>query len=301
MTTTNTTTPPDPIDADWREHIPRTPGLGGVLMCPPTHFAVVDVKNAFMEGQQGRVDPALAVRQWAELARTYAELGVRVHQLSPEPGCEDMVFCANPITVLPRPSGGADLVRSRMNHPSRQAEVEPVAEWFRSRGHHVSSLPEGIGHLEGHGDVLVVPGRRLALAGHGGRSELSAIQALARLSSMPIEPLALVGTPFYHLDTCLALLDEDTLLVHSPAFLPDALQRLEQLFPRLIEAHPGEALQHLAVNAHALASGDVFLPAQAPNTAARLADAGFKPHPIDLSEFHRSGGSVFCLRLDLPG
>jgi N-dimethylarginine dimethylaminohydrolase len=39
---------------------------------------------------------------------------------------------------------------------------------------------------------------------------------------------------------------------------------------------------------------------QAPRTAARLRDAGYRPVPVDVSEFHKSGGSVFCLKLELP-
>ena len=293
------------LDAGWRARVPRTPPLTGVLLCPPDHFAVIDVKNAFMAGHVGAIDRARAAAQWQTLADTYRAEGVSVQRLPAEPGREDMVFVANPALVVAREQGGADMVLSRMRHPSRQLEVEPLARWLRAHGLQPMALPEGVGYLEGHGDVLVVPGRRLLLGGHGGRSELPALCAAEVLVGAPLVPLPLVGEVFYHLDTCLALLDEDTLLLHPPAFRPEALATLRELFPRLIEADPLEAREHLACNAHALPARPgtptpVLLTAQAPATALRLARAGYRPVPVDVSEFHKSGGSVFCLRLALP-
>lgn len=269
-------------------------------MCPPDHFAVIDVKNTFMEGHVDRIDRARAHAQWLDLADTYRRLGVTVHAVDAVAGLEDMVFCANPACVLPRSDGGADVVASHMNHASRQREVGPVLRWFEQHGCQAHELPAGAGHLEGHGDILVVPGRRLALAGHGGRTQRTALEALSSACDMPLVPLALHGHTFYHLDTCLALLDEDTVLVHPPAFLDGALDVLHGLFPRVLVADPSEAATHLAVNAHALADGSVVLPAQAARTADILHAAGYAPVPVDVSEFHKSGGSVFCMRADVP-
>lgn len=287
-------------DPHWRERVPVTPPWHGVLMCPPTFFDVLDEKNVFMRGQLGRVDRGLAQEQWHGLAETYRSLGRPVHLLPAEPGCEDMVFCANGACLLPREQGGADAVLSRMNHPSRQAEVEGVAATLRGLDIECHGLPPDVGRLEGHGDVLVIPGRRLALGGHGGRSSEAALRAVEQLTGVPVVPLALHGQVFYHLDTCLAVLDERTVLLHPPAFLPRALQTLETLFERMLVAPPREAAEHLAVNVHALPDGHVLHPAQATATATLLADAGYAPVSVDVSEFHRSGGSVFCMRMDLP-
>jgi N-dimethylarginine dimethylaminohydrolase len=223
-----------------------------------------------------------------------------VHVLPAEPGREDMVFTANGACVLPRERSGADVVLSRMRHRSRAAEVPHLSRWLTRAGFAPRPLPPGAGHLEGHGDVLAVPGRRLLIGGHGGRSEATALAALADIIGAPVVPLPLRGEVFYHLDTCLALLDEDSVLLHPPAFVPEALQTLAVLFPRRIEADADEARAQLACNAHALPSGHVLLPAGAPRTADRLRRHGYEPVPVDLSEFHKSGGSVFCLRLALP-
>ena len=285
---------------DWRAHVPRVPQVTRLLVCPPEHFEVLDVKNAFMAAHVGGVDRALAARQWDALQAALRREGVRVETLPAAAGREDMVFTANGATVVPRAGGGADVVLSRFNHASRQAEVPHLRAWLESAGFRCLELPAGAGHLEGHGDVLPVPGRRLLLGGHGGRSEPRALDALAALLDIPLVKLPLVGSPFYHLDTCLALLDEDSVLLHPPAFRPEALDTLRALFPRLIEADPREAAEELACNARALPSGAVVIAAGAKRTAERLAQAGYQPVPVDVSEFHKSGGSVFCLGLPLP-
>ena len=95
------------------------------------------------------------------------------------------------------------------------------------------------------------------------------------------------------------------MLLHPPAFRAEALATLARLFPRRIEADPREARENLACNAHALPARagtrtTVLLPAQAERTAARLSAEGFDPVAVDVDEFHKSGGSIFCLKLELP-
>jgi N-dimethylarginine dimethylaminohydrolase len=113
-----------------------------------------------------------------------------------------------------------------------------------------------------------------------------------------------VGEPFYHLDTCLAVLDEDSVLLHPPAFRAEALDRLARLFPRLIEADASEAREHLPATRtrcrRARARARLCSCRRRPSgTAARLAAEGFAPQAVDVDEFHKSGGSIFCLKMEL--
>lgn len=278
----------------------RDAALGGVLMCPPTAFEVRDEKNVFMRDQQGRVDAELARRQWDALRDAYREEGLTVHLLDPLPDAEDMVFTANPCAVLPQRDGAPLAILSRMRHASRQPEVAAHAAWLASRGVRAWELPAQAGHFEGHGDLVLMPEGRGALLGLGGRTEAGVLPHLRALAGIPLHPLPLLGDTFYHLDTALAVLDARTVLVHPPAFRASALGTLGQLFERVLEVDAAEAAEHLACNVHALATGRVLIPAQATRTCAQLERAGFSPRPIDVSEFHRSGGSVFCMKLDLP-
>ncbi|MED5330390.1 MAG: arginine deiminase family protein [Planctomycetota bacterium] len=292
---------PSTLHNNWRTEVPHTPHPKGVLMCPPDHFQVVDIKNDFMKGQVGLVDPVRAKEEWGNLVDAFQEQNIHVHVLTPVPNLEDLVFTANPACIIPRETDGADSILSRMRHDTRQAEVTVVANWLEQHNIRTHTLPEGTGYLEGHGDILIIPGRRAALAGYGGRSDLSAIHALSDAMQLPIHPVPLKGKPFYHLDTCMAVLNEDTLLIHEEAFAHGEREALSALFPRILDADPDEAATVFACNVHALANGNVIVPAQATATASVMSDAGFTPIPVDVSEFHRSGGSVFCLRLDLPG
>lgn len=281
-------------------HAPPAPVVDGVLMCPPEAFEVLDEKNDFMRGQQGRVDRARAAAQWRALADTYRDEGLRVVTLPALPAAEDMVFCANPSALVPGDDGAPRALLARKRHPSRQAEVAAHAAFWRARGVATVELPHDAGHFEGHGDLLRVPGRRFALLGVGGRSEARALPHLrAAVPGLELLPLPLVGRPFYHLDTALCLLDDETALLHPPAFHADARATLERCFPRLLPCDADEAASGFACNSHALPGGRVLVPAQSPRTAALLEREGFTPRAVDVDEFHRSGGSVFCMKLEL--
>src|SRR5688572_28757713 len=92
---------------DWRARVPRVPQVTRLLVCPPEHFEVLDVKNAFMAAHVGGVDRALAARQWDALQAALRREGVRVETLPAAAGREDLVFTANVAAVVPRAEGGA--------------------------------------------------------------------------------------------------------------------------------------------------------------------------------------------------
>lgn len=268
-----------------------TPQPRGVLLCPPDHFDVVDVKNVFMRGQEGKVDRARAREQWDALAAAFTTIGLRVETLAPTPGCEDMVFTANPSF----PGVGADgrriAVLSRMRYASRQREVAAHRAWFSTHGYDVV---ESQAPFEGGGDAIWHPGRRVIWGGYGQRSAAEAYPFLARVFG--VETLTLeLKTDFYHLDTCLCPLDEETALVYPGAFTPAGLALIRRHFTRLIEADEGDARDRFACNA--TASGrHVILQRGCAALEARLRKHGFDVHPVETGEFLKSGGSVYCLK-----
>ena len=67
VTTTNGSEHP----GDGWPAIPVTPPWDGVLMCRPDHFAVIDVKNRFMEGQIGRIDKARGASNLSSAVRVF--------------------------------------------------------------------------------------------------------------------------------------------------------------------------------------------------------------------------------------
>lgn len=283
---------------------PREPERD-VLLCDPAYYEIGEPVNPHMRtaaGARRKVDRRAAWEQWEALGAAYARLGFRVHVIGSARGLADMVFAANPVLPLTDAEGRRSVVLSRMRHAARRPEVARYAAWFKERGFRAVELPgdEAL-TFEGGGDGLLVPGRRAILAGIGPRTTEAALRALAPLAGMPVIGLRLPDERFYHLDTCLSLLDERTAL-----FAPDGLEAagralVERLFPRVIAAPLEEAdSPGLACNAHCPDGRHVLIQRGNDRTCAALSKAGFEPIELDTSEFVKSGGSVFCLKSMVP-
>jgi N-dimethylarginine dimethylaminohydrolase len=135
------------------------------------------------------------------------------------------------------------------------------------------------------------------LAGYGFRTDPAAHDEVSRLIGRPVVSLELVDPRFYHLDTALAVLDDTTIAYYPPAFSSDARARLQDLFPDAIEVATADAY---VLGLNAVSDGlHVVLPAAATGFAKQLADAGFEPIGVDLSELLKGGGSVKCCTLEV--
>lgn len=269
-----------------------------VLMCPPQYFDVIDVKNPHMAGHVGRVDRPAADRQWQGVRATFEHCAVGVELIEPLEGCEDMVFCANQTFVGLDPAGRPVCVLSNMKHASRQREVPAFKRWFRSAGYRIERLTEDV-RFEGGGDAIWHPGHGLIWGGYGRRSEPAAYERLSEIFDAPVIRLRLLSERFYHLDTCFCPLDERTVLVNPRSLEPRGLELIRAVFERVIESPPEEADCGLACNATAIGGRRVLIQSGNPRTLARLRACGYEVHEVDTSEFLKSGGSVYCMKLAL--
>lgn len=269
-----------------------------VLASPPEGFDVIDVKNPFMVGQQGKVDRRLASEQWSEVMRAFEQIGVRVETVAPVEGCEDMVFCANATFVGPDEDGRQVCVPGRMRFPSRRREVSAHVEWCRANGYRIVELKTR-GDFEGSGDALWHPGRRLIWGGHGPRTSGEVYGELSDIFSAPVVTLQLATEWFYHLDTCFCPVDEKTVLVHPPALTAQGMKIVRNIFERVIAVDAYEARNLLACNAAPFFGKHVVIQAGATRVNWALRDLGFEVIEVETSEFLKSGGSVFCLKMYL--
>ena len=274
------------------------------MLVSPDHYDISYAINPHMtdvSGELKRPVLELAKAQWDALRRAYESIGYPATILPGLPGLPDMVFCANVALPVPAREPGRPLrvILSRMRHGERDAEVEAARQWFAARGDEVLEIGKGA-CLEAHGDLVWFPGRRLLVGGHGFRTDRAALDEVAALGDVPVFALRLLDETFYHLDTCLSPLDEDSALWVPEAFDARGRALLERLFPRLLDVDPGEARDHLAVNAHCPDGRNVIIDAGATRTISALGGAGFRVHPVDTSEFLKAGGSVFCMKLMLP-
>jgi N-dimethylarginine dimethylaminohydrolase len=260
-------------------------------MCRPEHFAVHYSINPWMDPRVP-VDRDRALAQWDALRRTYLDLGHRVDLLDPVPGLPDMVFAANGATVVDGVVLGA-----RFRHPQRAAEAAAHLAWFRAAAGAgvVRRVVEPRYVNEGEGDLLVVGG--LVLAGTGFRTDPRAHAEAEAVLGRPVLPLELVDPRYYHLDTAVAVLDDTTIAWLPEAFSPASQDLLRARFPDAVVADPADAA---VLGLNAVSDGrHVVLPAQATRLAAELAERGFTPVPVDLSELRKGGGGPKCCTLEV--
>lgn len=268
-----------------------------VLMCTPDYFDVIDVKNAFMEGRVGSVDRLRARAQWEALGCAFESAGHEVVAIPGAEGCEDMVFTANQALPGMGDDGRPYVVLSRMRHPSRRREVPYFRDWYESHGYRILELPASVPYFEGQGDAIWHPGRRLLWGGFGQRSSLEAYATISELLDVPVVALELVHPSFYHLDTAFCALSEDAVLVYPKAFAPAGMSLIRRGFARVIEVSERDAVEGFACNAHSLDGRTVILQKGSPSTVAALSGSGFDVVEVDTSEFIKSGGSVFCMKM----
>jgi N-dimethylarginine dimethylaminohydrolase len=265
----------------------RQPTARRYLMCPPEHFAVTYAINPWMDPDQA-TDAGLAMRQWTRLRDVYRELGHDVRFIEPVAGLPDMVYAANGATVI----GGA-VLGARFRYPQRAAEAGAYLDWFRASGY--DNIHEADCLNEGEGDILFAG--RAVFAGYGFRSDEDAAEEINRAFGLPVVSLRLVDQRFYHLDTALCVLDADTAMYYPAAFDAAGQAALADTFTELIEAKDEDA-EVLGLNA--VSDGlHVVLPAQAGKLAGQLAERGFEPIGVDMSELLKGGGGPKCCTLEL--
>jgi len=255
-------------------------------MCPPDYFAVQYAINPWMNPADP-VDLAHAKQQWEQLRETYLALGHTVRTIDPEPGLPDMVFAANGATVI-----GGTVLGSRFKHPERHPEGAVYMNWFRRSGYQVI---DPLHVNEGEGDIVFAS--RTIIAGYGFRTEAAVSSEAAALFGLPVISVRLVDPRFYHLDTALIVLDENTAAYFPAAFDEAGQAALAAHFDRLIEAKDADA-EVLGLNG--ISDGrNVVLPIQADGLAREISAAGFTVVPVDMSEFKKAGGGPKCCTLEL--
>jgi dimethylargininase len=226
------------------------------------------------------VDLGLARAQHATYAKALAASGWQVEQVPVAEDCPDSVFVEDAVVVCD------DLaVLTRPGAPPRRPEIDGVAQAMASLGLRTARI-EAPGTLDG-GDVLQAG--TTVYVGRGGRTNGEGIRQLRAL----LAPLGrtVVGVPLgavLHLKSAVTALPDGTFLL-----LPDLVPA--GLFPA-VRPVTEESGCHVVP----LGGDRVLIAASAPRTAASLADLGFTPVVVDISEYEKLEGCVTCLSVLLP-
>jgi len=278
-----------------------------VLMCTPDYFDIVDQKNVYMNNKKNPFNKSEALVQWKNLFNIYQHLRINgvlddVKEIRGRVGLEDMVFAANQTLPWLTENGEKVVVVSKMKHESRQREVGYFEEFFQLLGYRILKLQRSK-FFEGMGDAISHPGKRLIYGGYGHRTGIETYGELTELIQTPIIALELKNPYFYHLDTCFVPLNADTVLICPEAFTIDGLKIIAKLFKNVIRIPAEEAKTFFSLNAHVLNRGLMgryaIIQYGSTFTYNALMNNGFEIIETDTSEFMKSGGSVFCLKMML--
>ncbi|WP_405573453.1 dimethylargininase [Streptomyces phaeochromogenes] len=256
------------------------------LMCEPTFFNVSYSINPWMHPSRP-TSTERGLAQWKTLHDLLDELGHTVELVEPVAGLPDMVYSANGATVI----GGRALV-ARFRYEQRVDESTAYLDWFRVRGweaRQAEYINEGEGDFLYTGDVV--------LAGSGFRSEPKAHDEMREFFEKPVLGLKLVDERYYHLDTAIAVLDDNEIMYNPEAFSPQSRELLAERFPDAILADASDAA---VFGLNAVSDGlHVIIPQQAERLPDQLRERGFVPIGIDMTELLKGGGGAKCCTLEL--
>jgi len=276
-----------------------------VLICTPEYFDLVDVKNVHMEGNVGGLNRNRAVKEWNQLKSVYQswkQQGILedLLEISGVKGLEDMVFTANQSFPWML-HGKKAVVMSKMRHASREREVPYFRSFYKNHGYETLEL-KGEACFEGMGDLIPHYGKNLLYGGYGHRTEAEAYGEISQLLKVPVVLLKLEDHRFYHLDTCFIPADENTVLLTPAAFRKEDMQGLRKLFKNIIEIPDDEAERFFALNAHIINDQQTkkkvaVIQKGTTEMKEQLNKLGFEVTEIDTSEYMKSGGSCFCMKM----
>ena len=275
-------------------HLASTPHFNRptYLMCPPEFYDVDYIINPWMAGNLHRPSRDTAFAQWRNLYQQLRRIA-DVRLLQARSGSPDMVFVAHTAII----SHGIAALSSFV-HPQRQTEEPHLRRWLQDAGFLLWETPRETA-FEGEGDAMFdADGSHLWIA-HGVRTCQHSHRHVADAWHSPVTSLHLTDPRFYHLDTCFAPLANGHLLYFPGAFDVASLTRIEAAYSedKRIPVTEAEATQFACSVINI--GRNIIMGATAIDLGARLADHGFDVTQINLSEFHRGGGSAKSLALRL--
>ncbi|MEM7647333.1 MAG: arginine deiminase-related protein [Pseudomonadota bacterium] len=267
-----------------------------MLMVNPEHFDVVYGINPHMVDQKGelnKVDHDLAKSQWEALKTSFEKSGMNVDVLPGQSDLPDMVFCANQTFPFEK-EGQRHLILSNMQSEKRQPEVPFFEKWAKDKGYITHTVETPL--FEGMGDLLWNYETKALYGGYGFRTSPEVYSEIEKIVGQRIVTLELTSEHFYHLDTCLSILNGKTAAYVKEAFTEEGLNTLKSEFNHLIEVPISEATNQLACNMCTPNGQDVIIQKGASETNRQLMAHGFNVIEVETSEYIKSGGSVFCMK-----
>jgi N-dimethylarginine dimethylaminohydrolase len=254
------------------------------------------------------VDVALAIQEYAEIARCFEQAGMQVTKVEAPSGCQDGVYTANWALI----AGNKAIMANLPN--IRQAEEPYARKVLEDLGYQTVKLPSEV-RFSGQGDAL--PCGKYLFVGTSYRTSASAHPLLARETGLEVigvqtipkrddndSPVinSVTGWPdsfFYDLDLALAVIRPDLIAWCPEAFEPESAQRIRNLQDiETIEVSLEEAMHGFACNL--VSTGEsVVMSNHAPELKKALQDRGLTVYTPEVTELLKGGGFIRCTSLTL--
>jgi N-dimethylarginine dimethylaminohydrolase len=257
----------------------------------PDHFRVDYVINPHMDPTE-QPDPARTHDQWNDLVAAIEGHGGRVDVIAQRADAPDMVYAMNLGLGMVRESGTQHVVMSHMRYDERRMEVATAQPWFVDRGFTTSYVGrEGIGAFFEAGDAFAW-GDALVV-GYGPRTEELGLKHLANDLGVRVRGFQITHPGMYHMDLAFCPLDERRAMVCPSAFDEVSAEALLALVPEPLVLTEAEAMTFCA---NSIVIGKTILMPNCPvRVRAQLEEWGFEVVLVDVTEFHKGGGSIRCL------
>jgi len=226
------------------------------------------------------VDADLALDQWHCYVAALQGEGWMTVEVPPADDCPDSVFVEDTMVVYRNVA-----VISRPGADTRKPEIVDAEQTVGSLGYSINRIREP-GTLDG-GDVLKVGDT--IYVGRSGRTNAEGIRQLRGV----LEPLGatVVAVPVHrvlHLKSAVTALPDNSIIGYPP------LVDDPEFFGRYLPV-PEESGSHVVL----LGGPKLLMAADCPKTHEQLADLGYEPVPVDISEFQKLEGGVTCLSVRL--
>jgi N-dimethylarginine dimethylaminohydrolase len=233
----------------------------------------------------GTINENKALQQWESLVDVYKKLGITVNVIDQQPGVPDMVFATDEAIVREK-----KILLSHFWHRERQKETKHYEKWFRDHDYSITYLPADI-YFEGNGNAFFW--NNLIFIGVGYRANQKTCKAIEKMFDRKVIPLQIIDPFFYHLDTCLLPLNEQTVFYYPAAFSKASQNILKKEIPQLLELSREEAMGFCANSV--VTDHHVVHQKGIRTFKEKLNKLGYTSVEVDLSEFKKSGGGTHCL------
>lgn len=265
------------------------------LMCRPDFYDTHFLFNPWMDFRE-KVNKKKAISQWQKLKEAIEKEGGEIELINPDWQETAQVFVRDNAFVFDTNK----VLILRSYGPRGKREPKILAKWFKKKKYQVYFLPKKF-YLEG-GNILWL-NRNTILAGWKPGDQIKSYNWFVeflkkeRKENIKLILLKLIDKKYLHLDTILSPLAGKGFLVYKRGLNVGKNWKNSALWQGkdIIELNEKETFGANLITLKETIITSTLLE----KTIKKIEKLGFEVKNLDLSEFHKAGGGVHCLTLNL--